>query len=902
MKKIVLFVLFALLTFQLQAQQEEQEAPPALRLDQGMTELETPGFNLKLVKASQTIAALQPKGEEGFDFTPAGELQNRAENEYYHLGDLTLRLRMEGSKQWQQFSTAENRVPVTSLEVSGDMLAAADISNTLGAGFPIQAKRYWETEAGTLVLRFEIKNTTGQQIEIGALGIPMVFNNILTGKDLDTAHALCSFYDPYIGQDAGYLQVTRLNGHGPALLVTPGENTPFEAYKPLNEDKTQRQITFEGFYEWMVHSKAYVENEWSAAEPWNPPTSEILNPGETRNYSLKFVLSDSIRDIESTLIEQERPVAVGLPGYVLPMDQTGNLYLNYHSEVSWIDVEPAGSVVLKKKEDTPNGWKSYEVRGKSWGRSRVTIHYENGVSQSINYKTIKPEMQVVDDAGRFLTTEQWFDQPDDPFNRTHSVISYDYGKNEQVTEDNRAWVAGLSDEGGAGSWVAAIMKQVIQPEKEEIEKMELFVDDVVWGGLQHSDGEHKYGVQKSLFYYEPDSMPEGTYSEEVPYGGWSSWDTEGAADLGRSYNYPHVAALHWGLYRLSRNYEGYVDNHEWEWYLERAYQTAEAMMEFAPHYAQYGQMEGTVFLKILMDLKREGWTEQAEKLEATMRARAEVWRSLGFPFVSEMPWDSTGQEEVYAWCRYFGFDAKALVTLNAILGYMPTVPHWGYNGSARRYWDFLFAGELSRIERQLHHYGSGLNAISVLHEYRLNPDDMYLLRVGYGGLQGSIANITEDGFGASGFHAYPSTLRIDYLSGDYGQNFFGHAINTSSYLVNHPEFGWQAFGGNIEEEDGWVTMNPLNSSRNRVYLSEVGLWLTLDAGKFESVALNTETGEVQLTFESATANAPNARLRVEQPADISGVDTYQPNEDLEEERGAYVIPLSAGDNVITLSE
>jgi hypothetical protein len=132
-----------------------------------------------------------------------------------------------------------------------------------------------------------------------------------------------------------------------------------------------------------------------------------------------------------------------------------------------------------------------------------------------------------------------------------------------------------------------------------------------------------------------------------------------------------------------------------------------------------------------------------------MRRRADQWRSLGYPFGSEMPWDSTGQEEVYAWCKYFGYDQKALVTLNAILGYMPTVPHWGYNGSARRYWDFLYAGKLRRVERQLHHYGSGLNAIPVLTEFREHPDDFYLLRVGYGGVMGAIANITEDGFGPS---------------------------------------------------------------------------------------------------------------------------------------------------------
>jgi hypothetical protein len=82
--------------------------------------------------------------------------------------------------------------------------------------------------------------------------------------------------------------------------------------------------------------------------------------------------------------------------------------------------------------------------------------------------------------------------------------------------------------------------------------------------------------------------------------------------------------------------------------------------------------------------------------------------------------------------------------LNAILGYMPTLPHWGYNGSARRYWDFLYAGKLRRIERQLHHYGSGLNAIPVLSEFRAHPDDDYLLRAGYGGLMGALTSIDEE--------------------------------------------------------------------------------------------------------------------------------------------------------------
>jgi hypothetical protein len=81
--------------------------------------------------------------------------------------------------------------------------------------------------------------------------------------------------------------------------------------------------------------------------------------------------------------------------------------------------------------------------------------------------------------------------------------------------------------------------------------------------------------------------------------------------------------------------------------------------------------------------------------------------------------------------QIFGYDDKARVSLDSITGYMPSIPHWGYNGNARRYWDFLYAAKLQRIERQIHHYGSGLNAIPVLDAYRSQPDDEHLLRIGY---------------------------------------------------------------------------------------------------------------------------------------------------------------------------
>ncbi|WP_222439130.1 DUF5695 domain-containing protein [Echinicola salinicaeni] len=879
-----IFLITLLATLKTQGQgywSEIEEKEPTLGIAEVYQKFETPQFHLKLVKSSQTVASLSPKKDARFDFTPGDRLELRDKDGLYHLGDINLRIRT-ANQEWVSYSTATQRGAISPLESTGNILAAADLANTLPKDIPVRIKRYYELIQDELVLRFEITNKSKDAIEIGALGIPMIFNNILEGKSLQETHAQNVFYDPYIGLDAGYLEVKRLNGLGPALLVLPEENMAFEAYRPLLDDATPRSIVFEGFHEWMAHSKAYAENEWKGVEQWNNPTSHILEANETKNFSIKLVLAEGIEGIQDKLKEEQKPHVTGIPGYVIPQDTEAQLFIDYHSNIKSIEIAPKGALSIKENGQTEKGIKKYAIEGLKWGRAKAIITYENGTKQSINYKVIKPESEVIKDFGKFLMTEQWFDQADPIFKRNPSVISYDYETKQQLTQDSRAWVAGLSDEGGAGSWLAAIMKQLIQPDKAEINKLQNFIDHTLWGNIQYSEGENQYGVKKSVFYYEPDSLPTGTYEDSINYDTWAAWDHKHSNDPGRSYNYPHVAAAYWVMYRLARYHEGLVDNRPWKWYLEQAYHTSIAMVEQAPYYAQFGQMEGSVFLFILEDLKHESFKEMAVDLETKMQSRAIHWKALEYPFGSEMPWDSTGQEEVYMWSDYFGYDHKAWVTLRAILAYMPTMPHWAYNGNARRYWDFLYGGKLSRVERQIHHYGSSLNAIPVLKQFRKTPEDNYLLQVGYGGLLGGIANITQDGFGPAAFHSYPSTLRIDYLSGDYGSGFYGYAVNTATYITKDEDLGWLAYGGNLSRKGDIIKVKLTTAAKSKIFIAPAKIWLSLDAGTFREVSYNSKTGRMTITFEEKDKFTPNAYLRIQGESNKLPFDLV---------RGAYKIPL-----------
>jgi hypothetical protein len=80
------------------------------------------------------------------------------------------------------------------------------------------------------------------------------------------------------------------------------------------------------------------------------------------------------------------------------------------------------------------------------------------------------------------------------------------------------------------------------------------------------------------------------------------------------------------------------------------------------------------------------------------------------------------------------------------------------------------------------------------------------------------------------------------------------------------------------------------------------LWLTLDAGTFSSVEIDPKTHAVALHLSPATENSRVARLRIEQPAKVTGVQTFRPRQQFAFERGAFTIPLGKGVTSLTLTD
>ncbi|KAL5366247.1 hypothetical protein BJX96DRAFT_182433 [Aspergillus floccosus] len=797
-------VVISLLALTVQCQSDD------LGLAAGYISLSTANWDLKLVKNAQILASLQPKGTS-FDFLPFDNLQNRAANGQYHNGDITLRYRATGTTEWIAGDSSQARKPVTVIEAD-DALMAADLTPTLPAGSPLQIVRKWINLDGDLGLSFTLTNTAKNRLEIGSLGFPTEFNNIFTNRSAEEMMAKCSLADPYIGLDAGYVQVTPTSGTGEALIVTPLGNTttPFEAWRNLNEpvfDSTAYgSQTFEGLYEWQTRSKAFADNEWANVTPWNPATSFVLTAGQSATVGLRFsVVKDGIRGIQKAVQATNTPVTIGT-GYVVPRDLTVQLFILALSDISDV-ISQGGAFSITRQSNkvwlTPTR--------SAWGRTRVTISYADGKTQA------------------FSTSTTWFTDKSDPFGRAPSILTYDASVPGPVLQEARVWIAGLSDEGGV-IYLATAMKQIGHPDPNEIAKLEEFVNKVLFPTIQDRGD----GVRKSIFFYKPSAVAEYPYSSTIDWGNWWSWNRADSYSTDRAYDYIHVIATYWALYRAGRDQPEMLKQETWQWYLGRAYNTTLAC--FATDsagngmvgYSRLGLMGETVVGYLLEDLRREGWSREADAVEMAMKLRADAWDSQPAPFGSEMAWDSTGQEGVYYWTKY--------------------------------------AGKLQRIERMVHHYGSSLNALPLLSQFRQKPMETYLLRVGYGGITGPLTNIRQDGSMYNAFHSFPDTLAGDDYSGDYGPNFLGVMLASAAYVDEDPDLGLVAYGGNFATDGQVVTVEPRDAVRRRAYIAPMGVYITISSGWIEQFAFaRTNAKQVKVRLIPGPSKATSVIVWVENP-------------------------------------
>jgi hypothetical protein len=85
-----------------------------------------------------------------------------------------------------------------------------------------------------------------------------------------------------------------------------------------------------------------------------------------------------------------------------------------------------------------------------------------------------------------------------------------------------------------------------------------------------------------------------------------------------------------------------------------------------------------------------------------------------------------------------------------------------------------------------------------------------------------------------------------------------------------------------------------------------GTLLTLDAGAFSMMTIDPGAKTIEVTITPAAvgatnaASAPEGRLVITQTATISGIAGFTPTTSFQKDGGAFVVPFTNGQAVVTL--
>lgn len=333
--------------------------------------------------------------------------------------------------------------------------------------------------------------------ELSGFGLSVVTDSIFTGRTLVEIGREASFTDPALLGQHGYAQVVSTTGRGPVLLVLPSNETKCEAWRMIREDPTPRSVTFEGFYSMMAHSKGWADVEWKdSGGQFNPPTSHVIDANETYALTYRLTLADNlVGSVDDTLHAAGRAVFTAVPGFVLTSEMlNASLVIRTPDRVNVTSV--AVTVTTPGNQNgttwpclvlgtpTPRGQSpgaddvivtvmvNSSFKGDATGdgiRHRVSVTLSDGTAAFVHFFVLPESARArVRRYASALVTRYHFNDTSDPFMRAPSFMNVDARETGVITQNDLAYIAGLSDEAGAGPGVGMACKSSFDPEPSEV--------------------------------------------------------------------------------------------------------------------------------------------------------------------------------------------------------------------------------------------------------------------------------------------------------------------------------------------------------------------------------------------------------------------------------------------------
>lgn len=738
----------------------------------------------------------------------------------------------------------------------------------------LSATHRFGLENGAISWHAEIHNESGHALDIMRVGVPLPMDQFFRDGDQFKYECNVLRHACIIGYNS-WLYWQKAGGAMPILLFKAMGDTSVmnyavgDAQSPWGP-RAGAGKTFEGLY------TIYVANRLTDSTDTD---SMRMTDGMSYEYDFRFGMATSHDDAERWLSDAGGFFLRAEPGMTLPVGQAGHVTIVSGSRPQ-LRTEDEQDVIGRIVQTGEYLWQADVTLG-GYGRRGLLVGI-NGRESRIEFWGIERPEAIYQNHTNFITRNQWETDESDPC--YHGLLMWDMVDRHRIDSSYNPhepnWMAGGSDDIGLTPGLLLSEWNVYRPSEAQIRVLAGYCDDFIRDRLTEQPG---YKVHRMVPWFEM----------------FEPWGGLGVDDVWRAYNYVHVVNTLYNMYRIATMYRAqYPWLHEPSHYLVEAYRYAVAMFSYwmfpdgegADRYANMG--EGMMALHLSAALKHEGFVQEAEQLSGLVNKKARYFAAKSYPFGSEMAFDSTAYETVYAYGKVIDDERVMRGAMTAALSNRGRQPFWqlymtDLRGCGDSSWNVSYMTQLGAwaiydwtLERRHTDpellrawYASYLAGFSIYNSGGYLSDDPRNA--------GSSGWIFENRYGSmTSTQDRPRLLKgVVPESGESALGYFGGLLIAASAIYR--ERGNEGCGCDVVDDhspllalgcalhihDGGYTVTPQDGLRVRFFDTVHDWAVTLQRDALTEVAYDETRNAITLQIENITADAHTAaiRVRVAQP-------------------------------------
>ena len=753
------------------------------------------------------------------------------------------------------------------------------------------AVKYTAGEDNSLLWDIELRNITDQVLELGEVGFPLMVNDDQgeyyrdpqTGQPFPPDETEAPLRDPadsfsvireqypriqklyheqkviahhYIGGHSSYVLIERPLGDSPFLLLHTMQDTAFECVYRDDSSFGEKVYWWDGPNILAIHSWATKNLRGWEKNPWiNGHTSLVLQPGEKWSCQLRFAFVESYDAIREDLYKAGNLGIRVLPAMVVQENTDAYVELKSRSEIDKIEFLSDNITIRENKRVDEKTLLTLSFKGR--GQKSLKLRY-SGRWTNLHFYCIEDIAQLLKIRAQFIVEREFYENPRDPYHRNHMFLPFDHRIGSTFLDSDEVSEVGGSDaEFGFSEPLFLAEKNVYYPSPKEVAILETYIADCLFKYIQNPD---TYTVRASLYW-----------KLRYPSSPFSHWTLERAEATYRAYNYAHVMNIYHAMYRIGRRY-GLLTRKSPQDYLRMSYRTCMQMFQTDP-WGHVGVMGGSNALSILDDLEKEGWQEEHSDLLEQIRKCNEVFLNDPYPYASEYSADTTAQEQVYFFTRYFGNTEKNLKTVQIIKALRGgNQPVWFQCGNDNK-------GDLTCW------YTESTNGWALLRAFE-DTGDLDTFVKGYAGVMSVEVDLLRDGMCFAHFISTPGIFDFTpprTLDGGIAQ--FGFLKAAKSYVIQDASFGLIGCGCRVESSELEIRVFPQDGLKKRLMFVPEKIHLEAVRGEIDHVVMSEGGNRMELHLGDSTGVVKEAELELKGMA-----------------KGPYLVRYGNAENRITVSD